>query len=198
MSDYVLDYQNEVRRREEAAAHAAREQSNRAVWSTICDYWDVSETQANYGIVRDYCGGDVTVEKFQVMLDSGEGTDLEWKGTRDKIIGEIAELLDSKGERHSYDNARAIAGMKFWPKAKLRARLAELKFRQGKTASDAHALLDQHRAAERNPYHPFEKMPDSITAAVINDALNTPAGRVRWRMWNARYGHKQVEARRLS
>src|SRR5262249_2039098 len=108
MSDYVLDYQNEVRRREEAAAHAAREQSNRAVGSTICDYWDVSETQANYGIVRDYCGGDVTVEKFQVMLDSGEGTDLEWKGTRDKIIGEIAELLDSKGERHSYDNARAI------------------------------------------------------------------------------------------
>jgi len=197
MSD-VLDYQHEVRRREEAAAHAAREQNNRAVWSTICDHWDVSDHQANYQIARDFSNGDLTIEKFQVMLDSGQGTDLEWKGTRDKIIGEIAELLDGKGERHSYDNARAIASMKFWPKAKLRARLAELKFRQGKTLGDAQALLEQHRAAERNPYHPFEKMPDSITAAVIKDALNTEAGRNRWRMWNARYGHTQVEARRLS
>jgi hypothetical protein len=198
MSDNVLDFQNEVRKREEAAAYAAREQNNRAVWGTICDHWDCSDHQANYQAARDFCNGDLTIEKFQVMLDSGQGADLEWKGTRDRILQEIAELLGGKGERHSYDNARAIASMKFWPKAKLRARLAELKFRQGKSASEAHALLDQHRAAERNPYAPFEKMPDSITAAVIADALNTPAGRTRWRMWNARYGHAQVEARRLS
>jgi hypothetical protein len=200
MSDVfdVLDYQNEVRRKEEAAAYAAREQNNRAVWNTLCDHWDVSDHQANYQIVRDFCNGDMTVEKFQVMLDSGQGADLEWKGTRDKIIGEIAELLEGKGERHSYDNTRAIASMRFWPKAKLRARLAELKFRQGKTLNDARTLLDQHRAAERNPYAPFEKMPDSITAQVIREALNTQAGRDRYRVWNRRYGHTQVEARRLS
>ena len=198
MSDNVLDYQNEVRRREEAAAHAAREQSNRAAWSTICDHWDVSDHQANYQIARDFSNGDLTVERFQVMLDSGQGGDLDWKGTRDKIIGEIAELLDGKGERHSYDNARAIASMKFWPKAKLRARLAELKFRQGKTLGDAHDLLAQHRQSERSPYHPYEKMPDNVTASVIRESFNTQAGRDRIRLWNKRYGHKQVEARRLS
>jgi hypothetical protein len=195
----IYDYQNEVRKRAEAAANAQREANNREVWETVLNHWDISSTEANFRVVLDFCGdGELTVEKFKTMLESGQGEDLDWNGTRDRIVQEIADLLSEKGERHAYDSARAIAAMRYWEKPKLRARLAELKFRAGKTGQDARVLLEAHRDAERGKFYPYEDMPDSITPESVREMLNTSAGRNKWRQLNARYGHAQVEARRLS
>jgi len=191
----TIDYQNEVGRREEQATHNAQESVNRQAWSTILDHWDVSEYEANYTVVRDWCNGEITVEKFQALLETNPpGLTLDWKGTRNKIIQEIAGLLeDPTGRRMTaLDLKKAVASMQYWPKARLRARLTELKFKQGKTANDARALLVEHRRAERaeNPYHPYEQMPAEITREVYRAASTQQI-----LIWNRRFGQEQVRAR---
>jgi len=114
----TIDYQNEVGRREEQATHNAQESVNRQAWSTILDHWDVSEYEANYTVVRDWCNGEITVEKFQALLETNPpGLTLDWKGTRNKIIQEIAGLLeDPTGRRMTaLDLKKAVASMQYWP-----------------------------------------------------------------------------------
>jgi hypothetical protein len=194
----IYDYQHEVARQQSEAARREQEKKNRETFHLLLDHYDLSNTEANFQILVSWANGDLTVERFQAFLDAGQGSDLDWGGTNAKIIEEIRGLLDAKGDRHAFDNERAVASMRFWPRARLRARLAELKFRAGKTLADAQTLLSQHREAQRGKWHPFETMPDAITPEMVRDALNTSAGRNKWRQWNARYGHAQVENRRLS
>ena len=190
-----IDYQTETKKRAEQAASSALDRQNREVWSTICNHWDVSDHDGNLSLVRSFCGGEITVEKFQLMLDTpGEAESLDWKGTRDRIIAEIADLLEDKTGRRLSDYAfrEAVKNMRFWHKAKLRARLAELRFKQGKSANDARDLLEQHRAAERaqQPYYPFENIPASITSDHIKNAP-----RDRRSYLYQRYGQQQVTKR---
>jgi hypothetical protein len=196
---YVIDYQNETKKRAEAAASGHLEQANRAAWSTILDYWDLSDTMANFQIVLSFCNGEITVERFQAMLEtSGEAESLDWKGTRQKILDEIAEIyadsvvVDGRSRPNQENVAAAIQRLRYETKPALRAKLAELKFRKGKSSSDARAFLEQQRKAERasNPFHPYETMPDSITGSVIRAATTD-----RIKYFNQRYGQEQVRAR---
>lgn len=189
-----IDYQNETKKLAEAAAAAQLDKSNRAAFDLILSHYDLSETEANLRVLTDWCGAgqELTIEKFQAFLEAGQGADLDWKGTRERILQEIAALLEAKGDRHTYDNARAIAAMRYQTKAALRAKLAELKFRANKTANDARNLLAEHREAERrsNPFHPYEEMPSNITRATIQ-AATVP----QIKYLNQRFGHEQVKAR---
>jgi hypothetical protein len=194
-----IDYANETRKRAEAVASAQLDKSNRDAWNTILDYWDLSPIESNLNLVRQFCNGEITVERFQEMLKTpGEAESLDWKGTRDRILQEIAEIyadsvvVDGRSRPTQLDVAAVIQRFRYETKPALRAKLAELKFRKGKSASEARQLLDQHRAAERasNPFHPYETMPSNITRATIQ-AATVP----QIKYFNQRYGQAQVKAR---
>ena len=93
---------------------------------------------------------------------------------------------------NDFDLKQTVAKMKYWEKSKLRARLAELKFKQGKSAQEARNLLADHRKVERNenPYHPYDRMPDSLTPQAIRRGTTEQLI-----YWGQRFGQAQVKAR---
>lgn len=190
----VISYNNEIIRREETAAGAALDAANRQMFSALCDHYALNDTEANFRLIREYSGGTITPETFKVMLEAGQGTDLDWSGTKEKLIEEIMDILSGLSERvmSEHDLKTAATKMIFWEKSKLRARLAELKFKAGKSANDAKTLLVAHRAAEAaaNPHAPFETMPPQIGAAEIRAASVQTL-----KYWGQRYGDVQVRNR---
>jgi hypothetical protein len=190
-----ISYENEMKKRASVAQQAAVEKENRAVFNQLCDYWNLNGTDANLNVIREFCNGQITVEKFQVMLETpGERESLDWTGTHERIISEISDLLyDPTGRRmNDFDLKQTVAKMKYWEKSKLRARLAELKFKQGKSAQEARNLLADHRKVERNenPYHPYDRMPDSLTPQAIRRGTTEQLI-----YWGQRFGQAQVKAR---
>jgi hypothetical protein len=223
-----MSYIEEVQRREVVAADAARETANRAAFSTICDHWPLADKIGNYRVLVEWCGGEITVAKFQAFVAAGDNHadgvayGLDWSGTRDRLLAEIANELDPNGARltqadlntlfqrrvkgesvridqivlgksRQIDNE--IGKMKFWSKAQLRAKLAELRYKRevrAKSAADLHADVAAHRRSQHadNPWHPYDRMPVEITKEVYRAASTQQI-----LIWNRRFGQEQVRAR---
>lgn len=215
-----MSYQEEIQRRESATVAAQREASNREAFNLICDHWPLSDTTANFKMLVEWCNGDITVGRFQTLIETNpEGFHLDWAATRDRLLAEIANELDPSGKRvtesdlnqlyqrrargenvvidqtivvKSRNIETELKKLMFSTKAQLRAKLAELRYRRlvkEKSAGELHEDLAAHRASQQNPYHPYEKMPDSITAAEIKAASVH-----KLKFFNAKYG-PQVNAR---
>jgi len=207
----------------EAAAQRALEQANRAVWDTITTHWDVSDIESNFQILCSWVGAGepITIEKFQLFLESGQGGDLEWRGTRNRLLAEIGNEMggdyteasvaaffqrraalahrQAKGEFVALAPLSRIESeiyrMSFWTKAQLRAKLAELRYSRtvrGKTADELRGDLAAYRASEHSD-NPYH--PHQKMPAEITAAAIKAAPTSRIMQWNRVYGHEQVRAR---
>ena len=114
-------------------ASDAQEQANRAAWEQILLKYAMASHDANYAMVRDYCGNNITLEKFEFLINNQpKGFNLDWTDEREQLLNEILDLLyDPYGRRMTTaDLKSARLQMQYWSRAQLRARLAEVKDRQ--------------------------------------------------------------------
>ena len=223
-----MSYVEEVQRREAASADSARETANRAAFSTICDYWPLADNEGNYRLLREWCGGEITIPKFQAFLNAGsdhaDGVQygLDWSGTRDRILADIINELDSTGARLTQADLNAlfqrrakgeniridqlvigksrqidneISKMAFWSKAQLRSKLAELRYQRevkGKSAADLQADLAAYRKAE-HAGNPYH--PYEKMPMEITAAEIKASSSHRIKFLNQKFGNNQVLAR---
>jgi len=111
-----LDYQGT---QEDAAAQAksvARDQHNAAVWAMVLDKFHIADCDANYGLVLEWCGGQVL--QFAAIDDllRSKRTDITLvMTTRDELATQIVDQMKHRSE---------------WDKKQFRLRLGTYSLKQ--------------------------------------------------------------------
>ena len=96
-------YTEQLRKKEEADAAAQLAQANASAWRQILrEHPEVLDGEANFKIVLEFCEGQITSEKFRVLIqEKPAGFDLALGDDRPKLIEKIMLVIDPKGIRFS-------------------------------------------------------------------------------------------------
>ena len=147
-----MSYTNEVLEQDAKDRAQRLAAANRAAWEEILNSTDVTEGEAFYRLVLEFCEGEITFDKFallQATCPAGfDFTNPKWhQGTRENLLKKIKSAIRSQTPLATEDEIRNVVGaMASWDKAKLRAKLRELNFKQEiRTASDAREYLAKYR-----------------------------------------------------
>lgn len=174
-----MSYTNEVLEQDAKDRAQRLEAANREAWEEICNTTDVTEGEAFYKLVLEFCEGEITLDKFLMMQATcPTGFDLTnpnwWKGTKENLIAELigrkrrqlapTGVLDSRDEVELRDFESNLWNLS---KAELRAKRGEQAFKEEiRTASQARDYLSKHRmlASQREFFTrdgqgPFPKLP---------------------------------------
>lgn len=132
-----------------------QERANRAAWEQILERYGVASHEANYNVVKSYCQGVISLERFEFMVANlPKGTTLDWSDEKEKLLDEILDLLEDKYQRRmtTADLKSARMQMQYWTRQQLRARLTEVKDKQAlakKSVAQIQNDLAAHREQER-------------------------------------------------
>ena len=207
----VNNYETSVARHEQVAAQQELEKRNRAAWREIISRYGVAGTDANYSIIRDYCGGEITVAKFDWFVKHPpKGISLDWSDEHDKLLDQIVALLrDPYGRRMTeFDLKTWRSRLAVMTTLELRDRLAELTDKQKmalRPVKEIKADLAEFRKQETamtRTVEGYEKIPSMVVPAWDTKAMPIKEYLDRIARFNIhlfkaaveRWGSKQVDA----
>ncbi len=207
-----MSYASDMQQREAEQAAADKERRNRELFEVILrtpfGKFAVGDGEANYRMLLEYCGGQLTIEKAAHLLaNPNPGFQIHTERLdkrREQLIADICELEhDPTGRRLSEFDARQrrIRYESTYSLAQLRSRYVDLYLKKEWAKFTSAQIHSAFRAAEKtaagkNPWLPYEMLPAEIEGLPAPEALRHFA-RHEYRRFEyicKRYGHRQVDA----
>lgn len=172
----IIDFQNQKTRADEAKAKQEQDTRNRAVWERdILPNYDVLDNQANFNLAVDYANGDLTLARFQFMLQNNPNHGLVFGDQRQDLLEQIQDLITDNFHRtlQPADIKYRMGKYVYQNRMELRASLQQLQAAKEARAKSVGELRQEVRNANKPAERPYPGYPTLLSTLTPRGSIQS-------------------------